>query len=90
MQYGVPYPIAPADTETQENKSPSGVDTSLQFLSDEGGELFPEPEIQKLLHEIAGDLEEVDKFVSKMNQELASEQAPKPRFTLERRKRIFK
>ena len=90
LHYSVLYPAAPADSESQENQNTLETDTSVPFLSYEAGELFPEPEIQKLLIEIAGDLDEVDKFVNKMNTELASEQEPKPRFTLERRKSIFK
>ena len=60
----------------QENEKTPVLDAIDPLVSDEAGELFPEPEIQKLLHEIAGDLDEVDRFVSKMNKELASEQAP--------------
>jgi hypothetical protein len=90
MHYSVPYPAAPTDAEMQENQNTVEMDTSVPIPSYETGELFPEPEIQKLLIEIAGDLDEVDRFVNKLNTELASEQEPKPRFTLERRKSIFK
>lgn len=35
--------------------------------------LFPEPEIRQLLDDIAGDLEEVDRFVIKIRSELDAE-----------------
>jgi len=40
--------------------------------------LFPDPETRQLLHEVAGDLREVERFVSRMNSELQAELKSEP------------
>jgi hypothetical protein len=66
--------VVPARTGEEANEGPQ-LGKAFPREARDLDELFPDPEIRRLLCEVAGDLAAVEKFVGRMDTELKAERA---------------